>query len=138
MSATSKLRLDYLEVNQSQKEVTVNEAFNKLDFFVGLTVESVTSSPPGSASEGTAFLVGTSAAGAWLGKEGNIAHYLNGAYEFYVPFAGLRLYVAATGLEYRYVQGVWEQITVPNIQVVDALPTSPLEGTIYLVKEAGA
>lgn len=138
MSATTKLGLDYLEVNQSQKKVTVNEAFNKLDFFVGLTVESIASSPPSSSSEGAAFLVETNATGAWLGKEGSIAHYLNGAYEFYAPFAGLRLYVSATGMEYRYVQGAWEQITVPNIQVVDSLPTSLLEGTIYLVKEAGA
>ena len=132
---TKRIGLEYLEVNQSQKEVTVNEAFNRLDLFVGLTVDNILSSPPSSASEGAAFLVGENATGVWLGKEGNIAHYLNGAYEFYVPFTGLRVYAADTGVEYRYVQSSWEQITVPNIQVVDALPTTPLAGTIYLVKE---
>lgn len=52
---TKRIGLEYLEVNQSQKEVTVNEAFNRLDLFVGLTVDNILSSPPSSASEGAAF-----------------------------------------------------------------------------------
>ena len=88
---TKRIGLEYLEVNQSQKEVTVNEAFNRLDLFVGLTVDNILSSPPSSASEGAAFLVGTNPTGAFSGKKNYIAHYLNGAYEFYAPIEGMSI-----------------------------------------------
>jgi hypothetical protein len=133
---TKRIGLEYLEVNQSQKEVTVNEAFNRLDLFVGLTVDNIVSSPPSSASEGTAFLVGNSPTGVFSGKKNYIAHYLNGAYEFYEPFAGMRLYVTSTKTDYRYLEGTWLKVTEPNIQVVDALPTSPASGVIYMVTES--
>ena len=133
---TKRIGLEYLEVNQSQKEVTVNEAFNRLDLFVGLTVDNIVSSPPSSASEGTAFLVGNSPTGVFSGKKNYIAHYLNGAYEFYEPFAGMRLYVTSTKTDYRYLEGTSLKVTEPNIQVVDALPTSPASGVIYMVTES--
>ena len=133
---TKRIGLEYLEVNQSQKEVTVNEAFNRLDLFVGLTVDNIVSSPPSSASEGTAFLAGNSPTGVFSGKKNYIAHYLNGAYEFYEPFAGMRLYVTSTKTDYRYLEGTWLKVTEPNIQVVDALPTSPASGVIYMVTES--
>jgi Protein of unknown function (DUF2793). len=127
MSKTKRIGLEYLEVNQSQKEVTVNEALNKLDAFVGLTVKGIVTSLPSSADEGTAYLY-----------ENDIVQYLNDAWETYAPFEGLRLYVLTTGLEYRFLSGTWQQITVPNIQVVDALPSSPLAGTVYFIKETEA
>ena len=133
---TKRIGLEYLEVNQSQKEVTVNEAFNRLDLFVGLTVDNILSSPPSSASEGTAFLVGINPAGGFSGKKNYIAHYLNGAYEFYAPIEGMRIYVTSTKTDYRYLEGTWLKVTEPNIQVVDALPTSPASGVIYMVTES--
>lgn len=134
MSSTKRLGLEYLEVNQSQKEVTVNETLNKLDLFVGLAVEYYIASPPSSPTEGAAFLVGENATGGWQGKEGQIAHYLNEGWEFYTPFKGLRLFVAESGEEYRFM-GAWEKLPTANIQVVDVLPSSPVAGTIYMVKE---
>lgn len=135
MSSTKRLGLEYLEVNQSQKEVTVNEALNKLDFFVGLTVEKYIDAPPSGPQEGAAFLVGENASGAWQGKSNQIAHYLNGAWEFYTPFKGLRLFAAETGEEYLFVDS-WHKISVPSIEVVDTLPAEMVAGIIYMVKEA--
>ena len=136
MSSTKRIGLEYLEVNQSQKETTVNEAFNKLDLFAGLTIESVISAPPSSPTEGAAFLVGESATDAFLGKEKQIAHYLNAGWEFYAPFDGLKLYCLADGSNYRYLSGAWQTLSEPTIQVVDALPATPVAGVIYFVKEA--
>lgn len=133
---TKRIGLEYLEVNQSQKEVTVNEAFNRLDLFVGLTVDNILSSPPSSASEGTAFLVGTNPTGAFSGKKNYIAHYLNGAYEFYAPIEGMRIYVTSTKTDYRYLGATWLKVTEPNIQVVTSLPTNPVAGVIYMVTES--
>lgn len=134
MSSTKRIGLEYLEVNQSQKEVTVNEALNRLDAFVSLTVEDILTSLPGSPEEGAAFLIAKSATGDWEGKDDQVAHYLNGGYEYCLPFEGLRAYVSSTGKEYRYVGSSWKEITVPPIQVVDAIPEIPVEGTVYLVK----
>ncbi len=133
---TKRIGLEYLEVNQSQKEVTVNEAFNRLDLFVGLTVDNILSSPPSSASEGAAFLVGTNPTGAFSGKKNYIAHYLNGAYEFYAPIEGMRIYVTSSKEDYRYLCATWLKITEPNIQVVTSLPTNLVAGVIYMVTES--
>ena len=133
---TKRIGLEYLEVNQSQKEVTVNEAFNRLDLFVGLTVDNILGSPPSSASEGAAFLVGTNPTGAFSGKKNYIAHYLNGAYEFYAPIEGMRIYVTSSKEDYRYLCATWLKITEPNIQVVTSLPTNPVAGVIYMVTES--
>jgi len=94
------------------------------------------SSPPSSASEGAAFLVGTNPTGAFSGKKNYIAHYLNGAYEFYAPIEGMRIYVTSSKEDYRYLCATWLKITEPNIQVVTSLPTNLVAGVIYMVTES--
>lgn len=80
--------------------------------------------------------MGTNPAGGFSGKKNNIAHYLNGAYEFYAPIEGMRVYVTSTKADYRYLGGTWLKVTEPNIQVVTSLPTNPVAGVIYMVTES--
>ena len=135
MSSTKRLGLEFMEVNQSQKEITVNEALNKLDFYVGLTVNNVLQTVPSSPEEGDAYLIGEEPSGIWADRTGQIAHYLNGVFEYYLPFEGMRIFISGSGKDYRYRTNAWFEENSSSIQVVDALPASPVSGVIYLVRE---
>jgi len=49
--------------------------------------------PPGGEAEGDRYIPAAAATGAWAGQEGNIAHFVDGAYEFYTPKEGWRCWV---------------------------------------------
>ena len=111
MAGTPRMGLEYMEVNQSQKEVTFNQALDQLDFFCGLTVESIRTSPATSPEDGAAYLIGASATGSWLGKDDYIAHYVNGAWAYYPPFYGLSVYIKANNADWRYKTNGWAEIS---------------------------
>lgn len=111
MSGTPRMGLEYMEVNQSQKEVTFNQALDQLDFFGGLTVESIRTSPATSPEDGAAYLIGSLATGSWLGKDDYIAHYVNGAWAYYPPFYGLSVYIKANNADWRYKNNGWAEIS---------------------------
>lgn len=95
MTSTARLGLPLIAASQSQKEVSHNEALAKLDTLAHLTIlDRDLSAPPGSPSEGEAYLVGGGASGAWAGQGGNIAAYADGAWSFYAPFLGLLAFIA--------------------------------------------
>ena len=76
MSNTPRLNLPYILQSQSQKEVTHNDALNRLDAFVTPVVGEVADTPPSSPSVGDLVIVGTSSTGAFIGQDNNIAQYL--------------------------------------------------------------
>lgn len=94
MSDTTRLRLPLLASAQAQKHVTHNEALGRLDALVHLTFQSRTqTTPPDSPVEGDCYLVPEEAEGDWSAAVGEIAHYLDGAWAFYVPVAGMLAWV---------------------------------------------
>ncbi|MGL4975205.1 MAG: DUF2793 domain-containing protein [Bosea sp. (in: a-proteobacteria)] len=96
MSDTLNLVLPLMAAAQAQKHVTHNEALTQLDALVHLAVLSRTvSSPPGSVTDGTRYLVPPSATGAFVGKAGQVGWYDNGVWRFLVPKAGWIAFVAA-------------------------------------------
>ncbi|MEL7028083.1 MAG: DUF2793 domain-containing protein [Pseudomonadota bacterium] len=96
MAVSTQLALPYLESAQAQKHVTVNESLRALDALVHLSVLSRTvSAPPGSPAEGDRYLVASAASGDWAGQEGRIAAYQDGAWAFFTPKTGWRLYSVA-------------------------------------------
>lgn len=86
MSQTGRLGLPYIVTSQAQKEVTHNEALNRLDAFVTPIVSQITDAPPGSPSVGELVIVGTSPSGDFTGHANQLAQYLNGGWVFYTPF----------------------------------------------------
>jgi hypothetical protein len=79
-----------------------------IDALLDLYVLNVgTTTPPGSPSEKDAYIVGTSATGAWDGQDGNVAYYLDGNWTFHAPFNGLHAFNASTGTTSIYQSGVW-------------------------------
>jgi hypothetical protein len=94
MSITARLALPYIAPQQAQKQVTYNEAMALLDLLVQPMVKSRTiGAPPGSPADGDAYIVAASATGAWAGKDGRLARWLEGGWDFIVPGEGWQAYV---------------------------------------------
>lgn len=90
---TPILGLPELEAAQTQKYLTANSTFRRLDALVNLTVfNRTTTAPPGSPSEGDRYIVAATATGAWVGQENNVAVYVGSSWIFFTPSEGWRAY----------------------------------------------
>ena len=108
MSESPHLGLGYLAPAQAQKHVTVNEALRRLDAIVQLGVlDRDRTEPPASPEEGDRHIVAADATGAWAGKTGRIAAFLDGIWVFIAPRPGWLAYVAAEEALLAFVGGVW-------------------------------
>ena len=102
------LGLPYLAAAQAQKHVTHNEALRRLDAVVQLAVIDRLAAPPGSPEEGDRYIVDASATGAWVGHDGDIAAFIDGAWAFFVTLPGWIAYDAASGSVRLRQAGGWE------------------------------
>lgn len=90
---TPILGLPELEAAQTQKYLTANSTFRRLDALVNLTVfNRTTTSPPASVNEGDRYIVAATASGAWVGQENNVAVYVGSSWIFFTPSEGWRAY----------------------------------------------
>ncbi len=96
MSTSPNLQLPYIDANQNQKTVTHNAALRMLDALVNLHVASIAlQAPPAAPNDGQCWIVASGGAGAWLGKDLNVAAWQDGAWIFYPPNPGFVAYVDA-------------------------------------------
>jgi hypothetical protein len=94
MEQTSKLKLPYIAPAQAQKHVTHNEAIRALDALVQLSVISRSKpQPPAENQEGDRHIIGAPAAGAWKGREGQLAAWQDGAWAYFVAQEGWNAWV---------------------------------------------
>lgn len=63
--------------------------------------------PPGGASAGDRYIVGSPATEMWAGKEGNIAIYTGLGWNFIAPTDGFFTYVEDQDVHYCYENSVW-------------------------------
>lgn len=70
----------------------------------------LTNTPPGSPTNGDAYIIGAAPAGAWAGKGGYVTRYstVAAAWEFYLPKNGWILQANSARESYRYTGGAWE------------------------------
>lgn len=93
MTTTAHLSLTLVETAQAQKEVTVNEAFKRMDAVLNTgAIDKDLATPPGSPTDGDVYIVATSPTGAWSGHAGHIA-YFDQTWQFVVPNEGMLLWV---------------------------------------------
>lgn len=108
MDMTPRLNLPYIAPQQAQKQVTYNEAMRTLDMLVQPVVKSGSiATPPGSPAEGDAYLVDASPTGAWSGKAGSIAGFVDGGWSFFTPRDGWLLYVEDDDVFIQRQSGSW-------------------------------
>jgi hypothetical protein len=111
MSDTSpNLDLPFLLPAQAQKHVTHNEALERLDLFVQLTVQRFDAeTPPAAPPEGRIWALGPAPGGDWAGQAGRLATFLGGAWAFLDPREGWRAWGLAEA-QLRVWRGTaWDQ-----------------------------
>lgn len=83
MTTSAVLGIPYIASQQSQPDVTHNEALNMLQMMLtGGAISIGLDTPPGSPSEGDVYVVGTSPTGAWAGRANTIAGFFLGSWIF--------------------------------------------------------
>ena len=93
MSGTARLNLPLLSTGQAQKETTVNEGLQLLDFVIaGAVIEMPRNDPPENPAIGECYIVGDAPTGAWTGWADALAGYSAGGWRRGPPVAGMRLY----------------------------------------------
>jgi hypothetical protein len=111
MSTTARLSLPYIAPQQAQKQVTYNAAMALLDQLVQVAVKSrTTATPPGSPAAGDAYVVAPSATGAWSGKDGKLATFIDGAWSFVTPKSGWLVWVLDAGEIAVCASGAWSSV----------------------------
>ena len=108
MSETLLLALPLLEASQAQKHVTHNEALLKLDVLSQLAVISRNlTAPPANPMDSDRYLVAAAATGGWAGQSGKVAVRQSGAWVFYAPKNGWKLWVEAEQALVIYNGSAW-------------------------------
>ena len=76
--------------------IVANTAYRWLEALAGTVPlqDLYTTTPPVSPAEGDLYVAGLVPTGAWSGHGGELAMYLNGAWDFKAPKAGMRLQIA--------------------------------------------
>jgi len=113
MDASPRFSLAYLQGQQAQKHVTVNEALRRLDALVSLSVKSrTTSAEPASPMEGDAYIITASPTGAaWNDFAPDaVAAFQDGAWAEIAPVEGLRAYVVDEGALVAYSGAAWNAV----------------------------
>jgi len=96
MDFSTKLSLPYLLPNQAQKHVTLNDSLRRLDAIVQLSVISATqATPPDDPAEGDRYVAGANSDGDWIGADGQVAAFQDGAWAFFTPQTGWLAWVEA-------------------------------------------
>lgn len=126
---------------QAQKEAFVNEALAIVDGITHAAIEGVLTSPPASPGDGKAWLIGSTATGAWTGHSEEVVLRQNGQWLFVTPREGMRLLNASTGQDMRRVGNIWRTPDEPNAPsggtVVDSEARAALGELIAALRQAG-
>ena len=92
MSTSPRLGVFYVGNGVLGAEVLYNDAVNKIEAAIALSVEDFDlDTPPGSPTNGQMWTVGSAPTGAWSGNADEIAVYVEG-WQFFPPWDGLTLW----------------------------------------------
>ena len=107
MAHTPNIGAILLEEAQAQKEVTVNEAFMRIDALLNNGALSIDfTAPPATPHPGDMYIVAENAAQAWQGKEHHIT-YFDQIWRFIEPKQGATLWVHDKQTFYYYNNSLW-------------------------------
>lgn len=105
--------LPYQDANTLQTDVLQNEQLNYFAAWIGTVVQTLgDTAPPGSPVNGHCYIIGTSATGAWAGKDEYLTVYRDG-WQFYAPKEGAHVSNLDDGKLYVYMAGAWAEYTIP-------------------------
>ena len=103
-----RLDLPYILPSQAQKHVTHNEALQRLDALVHLTLQATEAeAPPSDPGAGEIHALGAAPSGAWDGQAGQLALWDGSGWQFLSPQDGWHGFVRSTGQMVVFDAGVW-------------------------------
>lgn len=70
-------------------------------------ISATLTAPPGSPANGNRHIIASPATGAWAGRENQIAEYRSGAWAYFTPTEGWRVWVQAVDLIYHFSGTAW-------------------------------
>ncbi len=111
MEDTNNLKLPLLVPNQSQKEITHNEALVILDNLINNgVIDKDLTTPPSSPNQNDLYIVGIGANGEWEGKDSQLAYFDNG-WKFSEPKTGTKYYVIDESAIYIFTNTYWKKFS---------------------------
>ncbi|RUM98890.1 DUF2793 domain-containing protein [Pseudaminobacter arsenicus] len=118
MESSANLTLPYIMPSQAQKHVTHNEALDLLDAVVQLAVVSRTlTAPAGGESDGDRYIVAAAAVGDWQGKDGMVAVWRDGGWNFLAPLQGWLAWVIDEAIPVYWGGSAWERFTNGSVEL---------------------
>lgn len=105
--ATRNLSLPMLSATQAQKHLTHNEALLRLDDVVQLGIAKRLAAPPINPVDGERFLIAENASLDWAARDGQIAVFNAGAWQYYSPKEGWIAWVVETEVLYIFSSAMW-------------------------------
>lgn len=149
MDQTPNLKMPYILPSQAQKQFTHNEALRLFDTVVHLSVKSRNrAESPETLVSGDRYLVAAAAAGAWAGKGGAIASFIDGGWLFVTAAIGWQAYVkdeaqliVFDGALWKGVSSVPENLSLSMFGVdatADAVNRLAISSDASLFNNAGA
>jgi hypothetical protein len=115
MAKTIICGLNFLDTNQFNPEVLLNENMNILDGLLNISIINYSTTSPPAAVNGDMYIVPNSGlSGAWVGHENDIAYYYNG-WIYFEPKVGWVAFNKST-VSLLYFTGVqWSNLSVASI-----------------------
>lgn len=122
------LNMPYLQPSQAQKHVTHNDALQRLDAIVHLSVMAFDAlSPPGAPVAGQRWALGNGATGVWAGHDGDLAFWDGVAWQFIAPQEGWRAWSSSQADLRLFQGGAWGPVQVAQLGInASASPTNRL------------
>jgi len=95
-------------LGESGWNTAMDANLKRLGAVVGLSVRSRSlTAPPATPTDGDRYIVAAGATGAWTGRDGEIAVWIGGAWEFHAPRIGWLCYVEDEDLLSAYKAAGW-------------------------------
>lgn len=131
MTTSNHLSVTHVEQNQSQKEVTINEAINKIDSVLNTgAIDRALNTPPVSPIAGDLYIIGDTPSGDWADKENQIGYY-DAGWKFIVPNEGMTLWVNDEDRHYIWNGTTWGMIELDSFEA-DLVTFDTSTGSIQL------
>ncbi len=112
INATPKLKLPYILTAQAQKEVTHNDALNRLDMFTKPTVLAMDiNTPPPSNTAGDCYIIGSAPTDEFANYPQAIACYTQNGWLFAEPFNGLDVVNQSDNTRYIFLMALHGNLT---------------------------
>lgn len=108
MTKTPNLSIDLIHPNQSQKELTINEALTIIDSVLNNSIININvNNIPLNPASGDLYHIGDSATGEWENYLGHMAVYTDGGWRYFMPRHGFIMWSNAHDSKIVYKQGAW-------------------------------